>query len=1495
MAHSSFETDFSLSGHSGNYRRRHHPTPIRSNHASSSFTWFSPLDISQNYYPRRLRHHPSPASPFSTDNDLSWQGELSWQFEPSGWQDNRNLGAVLSPWIATPSSDRHQLVRRSANDYYLSHTYGGFQSFTNPYYEYSGYGSVPSRRLELQSYVAGDQGSSFFRRHYTSGEYSRSHGFPNLGVIKEGSPGHHGPLADKHEVSLIKDTSPEESKLQISLFETDLGHRQHEDPRWFSVSHAYMDVEDNSVNVSHHHHHGGHRHIKQEVDNLDNGLHSCSPSFEKHSHHSHGHGYHDHGHDHGVWKSTSHHYDTDEGYNDNNRDSAYDEDDDDEDDGMAPRSVGLFSLFRYSTKLDILLVILGCLGALINGGSLPWYSLLFGNIVSKIAKKPDTNDKTEMMKDVQQMAHFIHHAFTFICGYAVGFVRSWKVSLAVLSVTPLMMFCGIAYKAIYVGLTAKEEVSYRRAGSVAEQAISSIRTVFSFVAEDHLAERYAELLQKSVPSGAKLGFAKGAGMGVIYLVTYSTWALAFWYGSILVARREISGGEAIACFFGVNLGGRGLALSLSYFAQFAQGTVAASRVFEIIDRVPEIDPYSPEGRKLPSIRGRIEFKGVTFAYPSRPTAAILQSLNLEVPSSKTLALVGSSGGGKSTLFALIERFYDPVKGIITLDGHDIRTLQVNWLRGQIGMVGQEPVLFTTSILENLMMGKENATKKEAIAACVAANAHSFISGLPQGYDTQVGDRGTQLSGGQKQRIALARALIKDPRILLLDEPTSALDPESESVVQQAIDKISAGRTTLVIAHRLATVRNAHTIVVLNHGAVVETGNHHKLMEKSGAYYNLVKLASEAVSKPLSKQDGSIIKATKFSSYERSVYEVSKSKYMNEASRSKYLTSMQEQYKEEEEEKPEPKPGKVQVSEIFKLQRPELLMLLLGFLLGMHAGAILSIFPFILGLALQLYFGDDTSKMKREVGVLSLVLVGLGFGCIITLVGQQGFCGWAGTKLTKRVRDRLFRSILKQEPGWFDFDDNSTGVLVSRLSIDCVTFRSVLGDRFSVLLMGLSSAAAGLGISFFLEWRLTLLAAALTPLTLGASYFSLIINVGPRLDNSSYARASNIAAGAVSNIRTVTTFSAQQQLVHTFDQALSEPKKKSVKRSQVLGLAHGFSQGAMYGAYTLTLWFGAYLVKEDKTSFGDVYKIFLILVLSSFSVGQLAGLAPDTSMAATAVPAVFSIINRRPMISSDGEKGRKVEGSKPVDVELKMVTFAYPSRPDVTVLREFCLKVKGGSMVALVGGSGSGKSTVLWLIQRFYDPNQGKVLMGGVDIKKMNVKWLRRQIALVGQEPALFAGSIRENIAFGNPNASWAEIEEAANEAYIHKFISGLPQGYETQVGESGAQLSGGQKQRIAIARAILKKCKVLLLDEASSALDLESEKHVQDALRKVSTRATTIVVAHRLSTIREAHMIAVVKDGAVTEYGSHDTLLASHLNGVYASLVRAETEANAFS
>ncbi|KAG6735249.1 hypothetical protein POTOM_062209 [Populus tomentosa] len=1458
---------------------------------------------SQNYLQRRQLRRPS--TPLT-----------HW------WNDTRSLGAALSPWAASTPSNRH-IFQRSANDYYLSRTHGEFRAFTNPYYDQSSYGAVSAGRLELQSYAARNNERSVVRvRDYSSAAYSKSHhgiSRPISQAIKGGARRNASPLVDQDELGMI-DYDIKDVEKQGELLQTDTNLHGDKDSRWISVSHAYME---------------------------DDGVSPLYPSTPHGEHDHHGHELSRSRHDdflsaYEANQSTTRYYVPGKNpYDDIDQASGYDDEDYDEEeddsDEAARRQVGLFNLFRYSTKWDMVLVFLGCLGALINGGSLPWYSYFFRDFVNRIAKHSDDN----MMKEVEricllmtgvaalvvvgaylvlrqditfydtkvstsdimhgissdvaqiqevmgekvdptfpfpllfvwnmcntynvitlsimvdystdmqwiflsylQMAHFIHHIFTFICGYCVRFLRSWKVSLVVLSVTPLTMFCGIACKAIYVGLATKEEVSYRKAGGVAEQAISSIRTVFSFVAEDNLARKYADLLMKSVPIGAEIGFAKGAGMGVIYLgegnhvlnSRLQILSACLFADEILIS----SSHNSESMNYCLDFCDRGLTLSLSYFAQFAQGTVAATRVYEIIDRIPDIDPYSPHGRILSSVGGRIELKGVTFAYPSCPETVILRSLNLVIPSANTLALVGASGGGKSTVFALIQRFYDPINGVVTLDGNDLRTLQVKWLSGQIGMVGQEPVLFATSILENVKMGKENATKKEAINACIAANAHSFISGLPFGYETQVGDRGTQLPGGQKQRIALARAMIKNPRILLLDEPTSALDPESESVVQQAIDKISTGRTTIVIAHRLATVRDANTIAVLDQGSVVEIGDHRQLMENAGAYYALLKLASEAVSKSLLKQEDAA-KDMEFSIYEKSVDLRSKNAF--ETSKSRYLKSMQAENQQEEEMQENAKPRKYQLSEIWGLQRPEIVKLLLGFLLGMHAGAILSVFPYLLGEALTIYFEDSKFKLKRDVARLCLILVGLGFGCIISMTGQQGLRGWAGTELTVRIRDLLFRSILKQEPGWFDFEENSVGVLVSKLSIDCISFRSVLGDRLSVLLMGLSSAAVGLGLSFYLQWRLALLPAALTPFTLGASYLSLIINVGPKLDNSSDAKASTVAAGAVSSIRTVTTFSAQDQIVESFDRALAETKKKSVKRSQVLGLTLGFSQGAMYGAYTLTLWFGAYLVKQGETNIGVVYKIFLILVPSSFSVGQLAGLAPDTSMAAPAIAAIFDIIHRKPLIRSDRDRGKKIDRSNLLDIELKMVTFAYPSRPEIIVLRDFCLKVKGGSMVALVGGRGSGKSTFVWLIQRFYDPNQEKVTMGGVDLRDFNVKWLRSQTALVGQEPALFSGSTRENIAFGNPNASRAEIEEAASEAYIHKFICSLPQGYETQVGESGVQVSGGQKQRIAIARAILKRSRVLLLDEASSALDLESEKNVQEAVRKISKRATTVLVA----------------------------------------------------
>ncbi|KAG0524983.1 hypothetical protein BDA96_06G016300 [Sorghum bicolor] len=1468
-------------------------------------------------------------------DDTSWQSSVSWQPADTSWAQPHGLGAAVGPWAPAGSDAASRrgpaLFRRTARDYYLSKRSTRLMSVAASAAAAGG----GNKRLELQSVVTDASRAIVVAPNTSFASNDDIVSTATTAITGAGGRGGGGGGGSGNN-AMVKYRDTYMSR-EVSF------SRDNHDKLYVPARRGERDAASFGYDIS-------------------------ATSY-----------------------SRSQYYDGDE--DDYDFDLYDDDDDDGEIEVRIGKPVSIAGLFKYSAPLDIVLLVLGCIGAMINGGSLPWYSYLFGNFINKVVN----SDKSQMMKDVKQisfymlflaaavvigayleimcwrmigersalrirreylkavlrqeigffdtevstgevmqsissdvaqiqdvmgdkMAGFVHHVFTFIFGYVVGFIKSWKIALAVFAATPVMMSCGLAYKAIYGGLTAKDEASYKRAGSVAQQAIFSIRTVLSFVMEDRLADRYAEWLNRAAPIGIKLGFAKGAGMGVIYLVTYSQWALALWLGSRLVATGDIKGGDAIACFFGVMVGGRGLALSLSYFAQFAQGRVAAGRVFEIVDRVPDIDAYGGAGRSLSSVRGRIEFKDVEFAYPSRPEAMILYNLNLTIPASKMVALVGVSGGGKSTMFALLERFYDPTRGIITLDGHDLSSLNLRWLRSQMGLVGQEPVLFATSIVENVMTGKENATRQEAIAACAKANAHTFVLGLPDGYDTQVGDRGTQLSGGQKQRIALARAIIRDPRILLLDEPTSALDAESEAVVQQSIERLSVGRTVVVIAHRLATVRNADTIAVLDRGAVVESGRHDDLVARGGPYAALVKLASDsgrsssddaASGAPARKSPAAVGGGTGYNSFtdDSGVYD---DDILSSVSRSRYGGGARRTFPREAEVDIRAKTTKddddaaaagdsnvVSVSEIWKLQRQEGPLLILGFLMGINAGAVFSVFPLLLGQAVAVYFDADTSKMKRQVGALAMAMVGLGVACILAMTGQQGLCGWAGARLTMRVRDRLFRAIMRQEPAWFDEEDNAMGILVTRLARDAVAFRSMFGDRYAVLLMAVGSAGVGLGICFALDWRLTLVAMACTPLTLGASYLNLLINVGAKTDDDgAYARASSIAAGAVSNVRTVAALCAQGNIVGTFNRALDVPVSKARRRSQVMGVILGLSQGAMYGAYTVTLWAGALFINKDQSKFGDVSKIFLILVLSSFSVGQLAGLAPDTSGAAVAIAGILSILNRRPTITDDGSSGgkrRTIKDGKPMDVELKSVVFAYPSRPEVRVLNEFSVRVKAGSTVAVVGASGSGKSTVVWMVQRFYDPVDGKVMVGGIDVRELDLKWLRGECAMVGQEPALFSGSIRENIGFGNPKASWAEIEEAAKEANIHKFIAGLPQGYETQVGESGVQLSGGQKQRIAIARAIVKQSRILLLDEASSALDLESEKQVQEALRKVARRATTIVVAHRLSTIRDADRVAVVSNGKVAEFGSHQELLATHRDGMYAAMVKAEVEAQAFA
>jgi len=384
----------------------------------------------------------------------------------------------------------------------------------------------------------------------------------------------------------------------------------------------------------------------------------------------------------------------------------------------------------------------------------------------------------------------------------------------------------------------------------------------------------------------------------------------------------------------------------------------------------------------------------------------------------------------------------------------------------------------------------------------------------------------------------------------------------------------------------------------------------------------------------------------------------------------------------------------------------------------------------------------------------------------------------------------------------------------------------------------------------------------------------------------HAKTSMIAGEGVSNIRTVAAFNAQEKILSLFSQELRIPQQHSLCRSQTSGSLFGFSQLALYGSEALILWYGAHLVSVGLSTFSKVIKVFVVLVVTANSVAETVSLAPEIIRGGEAVGSVFSILDRSTKIEPDDSEADPVDSLRG-DIEFRHVDFAYPTRPDVLVFKDFSLKIRAGQSQALVGASGSGKSSVIALIERFYDATGGKVMIDGKDIRRLNLKSLRLKIGLVQQEPALFAASIFDNIAYGKEGATEAEVMEAARAANVHGFVSALPEGYKTNVGERGVQLSGGQKQRIAIARAVLKNPAILLLDEATSALDAESECVLQEALERLMRGRTTVIVAHRLSTIRGVDSIGVVQDGRIVEQGSHSELVR-RLEGPYSRLLQLQ-------
>eukprot|EP00058_Branchiostoma_floridae_P008409 XP_002593897.1 hypothetical protein BRAFLDRAFT_131055 [Branchiostoma floridae] len=1038
----------------------------------------------------------------------------------------------------------------------------------------------------------------------------------------------------------------------------------------------------------------------------------------------------------------------------------------------------------------------------------------------------DVNKINEGISD--KCGIFLQWFTAFIAGFVIGFIYGWKMALVIMAVSPLLGIVAFLMTKMASAFTEDEQAAYAKAGGVAEEVLSSMRTVAAFGGEKKEEKRYNVHLVEAMRMGVKKAISAGAGMGVTFLVMFGVYALAFWYGSDRVRAGEYTPGGFLITFFCVVIGAMSLGQAAPNIESFAKAKGAAAFVYSVIDNEPVIDSLSEEGHRPDSLKGNIEFKDVNFTYPARPDVPVLQGLSLKADVGQTVALVGSSGCGKSTTVQLIQRFYDPQEGVVELDGQDIRSLNIQWLRQHIGVVSQEPILFATTIAENIRYGREDVTQAEIEKAAKEANAHDFISKLPQTYETLVGERGAQLSGGQKQRIAIARALVRDPRILLLDEATSALDTESEATVQAALDKARMGRTTIVVAHRLSTIKTADIIVGFENGVAVEQGTHDQLMAQQGVYYTLVTT---------------------------------------------------------QEEVPDPDMGRV-----MKLNTPEWPYILVGTFCAAINGAVNPCFAILFAEVLGAFGIADPVEQEKKTTLYALLFLAIGGGSMITMF-LQGYCyGKSGEMLTMRLRQMGFSALLRQEIGYFDDHQNNTGALTTRLAVQASQVQGATGARLGTIVQNIFNLGVAVILAFIYGWQLTLLCLAFVPFMIFAGFLQMRMLAGYSSEEKKAVEdAGKTAVEAVENIRTVASLSLERKFCDIYADKLKGPFQKSQKKAHITGLGFAFSQCIIYFAYAAIFRFGAWLVANGHMNFRDVFLVLGAIIFGAMAIGQASSFAPDYAKAKSSATKMFQLFDRQPAIDSSSEEGEKPQSCEG-EVSFRDVQFAYPTREKVTVLKQFSTSVSPGETLALVGSSGCGKSTSVQLLERFYEALSGNVMIDGKDIRTLNIQWLRKQMGIVSQEPILFNTTIRENIAYGDNEreVTQAEIEAAAQAANIHNFITSLPDGYETNTGEKGTQLSGGQKQRIAIARALVRNPKILLLDEATSALDTESEKVVQEALDRAREGRTSIVIAHRLSTIFNADKIAVIHHGKVQEIGKHQELLAN--KGLYYKLVNAQMQ-----
>ncbi|KAK4153850.1 P-loop containing nucleoside triphosphate hydrolase protein [Chaetomidium leptoderma] len=1098
-------------------------------------------------------------------------------------------------------------------------------------------------------------------------------------------------------------------------------------------------------------------------------------------------------------------------------------------------------IFSFSTGVDKVLLLAAVVTSIGTGATMPVMNIVFGRMVGSFTGyfSADASTTFEMFKN----------AISTCALYLVGL--------------------------FFIRLTL-DYVAY--ASTVANEIFSSIRMVAACGADEKMARRYATWVDESRRRGLKMSpmIAMQQAPGEFCVLM-----------SVMLMTTSISG----------------ITAPLSAAARAA----GAATIFYTIIDAPKPDK---SGVKHPEVSATddIVLEHVNFAYPTRPHLKILDDLTLRLPSGKVTAIVGPSGSGKSTIVGLLERWYEIESldsghpstswrnGSITIGGRPLREIDLKWWRTQIGLVQQEPCLFNNTIYANVEFGligteweeADPETKKQLVEhACAEAFADEFISRLPDGYSTMVGDAGIKLSGGQRQRLAIARSIVKRPKILILDEATSSIDVRGEQMVQAALDKVSKDRTTLVIAHRLATVKKADSIVVLRKGKVVQQGTHDDLMtQDGGAYWALA--TAQQLSTASEKYQKDIVQTSLNT-------EITEKESMATIATDTTLVefeSMADTEGGDSVDKPKTKARGFWGS-FFLLLREQKhrriwYTILLLSALGGGASQPIQAYLFATELTLFQFWGAWLSAIADFWSLMFVMLA-------IFVAVSYFALGWSSSTIafhiTHYYRTEYFSNILSKSVAFFDADDHSVGTLTAQLATDPSQLQELLGTNMAFVLISILNVVGCVAIAFYFGWKLTVVTLCSSmPLIMAAAFFRIRYETQfAKMNNDVFAESAKFATESIGAFRTVSALTLEDTITRRYETLLQGHIRKAFWKSSWATLIFATADSVALLCMAFVLWYGGGLMLNlEYTSFQYIV-VYIAVLQGGLGAGQWLSHGPNIAKASVAAG---RIIDMRSQDRADGrlislDVGNIGDGDMGVKIQFQNVWFKYPTR-DVPILNGLNLTIGKGQFAAIVGPSGSGKTTVISLLERFYTPNAGQILYNGLDIPGLCLKSYRKDISLVSQEPNLFDGTLRENILLGVDEATTTEeqLHQACRDAEIHDFIVSLPDGYSTEVGTRGVALSGGQKQRLSIARALIRNPRLLLLDEATSSLDAETERSVQAVFEKNKKNRTMVVVAHRLATVQNADVIFVMADGRVVEKGDHGSLLRRR--GIYYQMCQSQ-------